>query len=112
MPRLKLPHRAEVRRMTEGPKGRLGAPTQVWASVAGAEAVPCFVQQTDAREYRTEVGEVVIVNQLLFAGPNPPWGMADRLVANGKTIHVDDLDPDVAARGHHSETVGHVVGSA
>ena len=111
MPRLKLPHRAEVRRMTEGPKGLLGAPKQVWATVPGAEAVPCLVQQVESREYRTEAGEVIIVNHLVFAGPDPPWGMGDRLVQGGRTIAVDGLDPDVASRGHHSETVGRVIGS-
>ncbi len=107
VPRLKLPHLATVERMTAGPKDRLGVPTEIWATVG--EPVRVYRQRTGGREVLTPAGETAVAEYLIFAGPNPPFAATDRLAIDGALHELLDVDPDVAARGHHSETLARVV---
>jgi hypothetical protein len=107
--RLRLRHLATVLRRTAGPNDRGGVPTEVWAPVG--DPLKVLRQRREGAEVSTVAGQDVIADHLIFAAPDPPFTAADRLVIGGVTYELVDVDPDVAGRGHHSESLARSAGT-
>ncbi len=102
-----MPHRADYARLrTTGTETKLRVPKRSFVVDATATQVPCQYQRQTGREVRTSAGEKVLVDGLVLADVNPPWQASGRLLIAGiGTFEIVDVDPDVAERGHHSETL-------
>lgn len=97
------PHRVDVLKLVAGAAGPFRNPVETWEVTR--RGVPCNVQRERGREVRTDVGEQELTDYIILADPNPPWRGESRLSWQGRTLVVQDVDPDTAGRGHHSETM-------
>lgn len=95
--------RVDVLRNVGVTKSPFGGTREDWQ--VARRLVPCDVQRETGREVRTDAGTLETADYIVLADCNPPWGGKDRLRWNGRTFSIIDVDPDVAQRGHHSETL-------
>lgn len=101
---MNYPHRATVFQAVPGPPDRLNVRHPVWIAVR--HDAECHIQRERAREVATAAGKMVVVDHIVLAPIDPPWDEGYRLeVAGLGTFELFDVDPDVAARRHHSETI-------